>query len=131
MPSRSLKFNTAEVEAVADILIHAADLALAETRKVIAKGAANIKADARRRISGHPHLRHLPAAITYDPHESPGVVWAEIGPDKGRPQGALGNIPEFGTVKNPPTPYMRPAGDAERPRIERAMEDLAARALGL
>jgi hypothetical protein len=131
MASQSLNFNTAEVEAVADILVHAADVTAAETRKVVAKGALNIKTDARHRISGHPHLRRLPAAVTYDTHETATGAWAEIGPDKNRPQGALGNIAEYGTPKNAPIPFMRPAGEAETPRFERAMQDLAEKALGL
>lgn len=131
MPSRSLRFDTAEVAEVADLLAHAADVAPAESRKVVARGALNIKSDARRRISGHPRLRALPAAITYDSHPTPAGGWAEIGPDHDRRQGALGNIPEYGTVNNAPTPYMRPAAEAERPRFERAMEDLAMKALGL
>jgi hypothetical protein len=131
MPSRSLNFNTDEVAAVADILTQAAGVAAAGARAVVAKGALNIKTDSRRRISGHPRLRALPAAITYDSHETGSTIWAEIGPDKNKRQGALGNIPEFGTPKNAPMPYMLPAGEAERPRFEKAMEDLAAKALGL
>lgn len=130
MASRSLKFNTAEVEAVADVLVHAADVAPAEARKVVARGALNIKNDARRRISGHPTLRRLPAAITYDTHETATGSWAEIGPDKDRPQGALGNVLEYGTIKNAPIPYMRPAGEAELPRFERALADLPEKVLG-
>lgn len=131
MPSQRLKFDTAEVAEVADMLVHAAGVAPAEARKVVAKGALNIKNDARRRLAGHPHLRRLPAAITYDSHETPTGGWAEIGPDHDRPQGALGNIPEYGTRKNAPLPYMRPSGEAELPRFERAMGDLAEKATGL
>lgn len=130
MPSQSLKFDTSEVAAVADVLVRAADVAPAEARKVVAKGALNIKTDARRRISGHPHLRALPAAITYDSHVTATGGWAEIGPDKERPQGALGNIAEYGTIKNAPLPFMRPAAEAEQPRFELALEDLAVKALG-
>lgn len=131
MPSRSLTFDTAEVAEVADLLAKAPGVAAAEARRVVAKGALNVKTDARRRISGHPHMPSLPAAITYDTHETVGTVWAEIGPDKEKRQGALGNIAEYGTPKNAPIPFMRPAAETERPKFEKAMEDLAAKAIGL
>jgi len=54
---------------------------------------------------------------------------AEIGPDKLRRQGPLGNLLEYGSVHNAPHPHMIPAAEAEQPRFEQAMEDLSARLL--
>lgn len=99
-----------------------------DTRKVVQRGAYNIKKDAQRRISGHPHLPHYPNAITYDSIEKPGKVEAEIGPDKSRRQGPLGNIIEYGTVRNAPLPHLGPALEAEAPRFEKALADLAEQA---
>src|SRR4051812_13870755 len=113
MASRSLKFDTAEVEALANVLVEAADVAPVGARKVVAKGALNIKTDARRRVTGHPHAPAYPNSITYDSHVTPTGGWAEIGPDKDKRQGALGNILEFGTSKNAPIPHMLPAAEAE------------------
>lgn len=127
-----LKFDTSEVADYADILIDAAKVAPADARGSVEKGALNIKTDARRRAAGNKHLPRLPYAITYDVHPTPGGASAEIGPDRSKKQGKLGNIPEYGTVNNPPRPYMRPAAEAELPRFERAMAELAEkRALGL
>jgi hypothetical protein len=120
-----------EVHDLVKILAQAPDVAPAEARKVVIKGAVNIKADARRRASGLAHAPAYPRAITYDSHVTPGGAWAEIGPDKNLRQGALGNILEHGTRKNAPIPHMGPAGDAEAPRFARAMEDLAEQATGL
>ena len=120
-----------ELDVLAKDLDQAAGVAPKDARKVVAKGALNIKRDAQRRVTGLAHAPAYPRAITYDSHETLRGGWAEIGPDKDRRQGALGNIIEFGTTKNPPRPHMRPAADAEQPRFERSMEDLALKAAGL
>lgn len=125
-----MRIDHSEVDKLTETLVHAADVAPAEARKVVAKGALNIKTDARRRISGLAHAPAYPSAITYETRATATRASAEIGPDKDRRQGALGNILEYGTVKNPPHPHMGPAADAERPRFEQAMQDLAVKALG-
>lgn len=100
-----------------------------EARKVVQKGALNIKTDAQRRVAGLRHAPAYPRAISYDSRDTSAGPEAEIGPDKKRRQGALGNILNYGTVKNAPIPHMEPAADAELPRFEKAMEDLAVRLL--
>jgi len=125
-----VRFDTSEVDEIAVLLLRGADVAPAETRKVVTRGAFNIKKDAARRISGHPHLRRLPYAINYDTGQTRTGAWAEIGPDHGRPQGPLGNLPEYGSINNAPTPYMRPAADAEIPKFDQAMEALAVKGIG-
>jgi hypothetical protein len=131
MPSQSLKFTTDEVAAYADLLAKAPGVAAADARAVVAKGALNIKQDAARRASGLRHAPAYPRSISYDTHVTAASAWAEIGPDKTRRQGALGNLLEYGSVKNAPIPHMRPAAEAELPRFEKAMEALAVKALGL
>lgn len=112
-----------------------ADLTRAESRsvdevdKVVAKGALNIKSDWSRRWSGHPHFPALARSVTYDQFHTPWTSSAEIGPDKGKPQGALGNVIEFGTEHNAPIPGGLPALDAEAPKFERSLADLAERLL--
>lgn len=127
----ALSFNTDEVAKVADILAHAADAAPGGVRAVVQKGALNIKTDARRRISGHRRFPAYPASITYDTEFTRLGAAAEIGPDKGKRQGALGNILEYGTTNNAPMPHMRPAAEAEEPRFVKALEDVAVKALEL
>jgi len=100
-----------------------------EAAKVVEKGALNIKNDARRRVGGLRHAPAYPSTITYDTSQGWRGPEAEIGPDKRRRQGALGNLIEFGSVHNPPRPHMIPAADAELPRFERHMEDLSVRLL--
>jgi hypothetical protein len=139
MPSQSLRFSTDELAEVADILAQAPGVAASAARGVVAKGALNIKNDARRRASGIAHAPTYPYTITYDTHEVVGGVWAEIGPDKqkkvgGGPHktpGNLGGVLEFGGPRSAPIPHLRPAAEAERPRFEKALEDLAVKAIGL
>ncbi|GLZ62874.1 hypothetical protein [Micromonospora sp. NBRC 107095] len=103
----------------------AADDAVPEGRKVVSKGALNIKNDWRRRWSGSPHAPALPYAIGYDIRTAGTLVSAEIGPDKAKRQGALGNLYEFGSVNNAPRPGGAPALAAESPRFVAALEKLA------
>lgn len=110
-------------------LDEAASAAPHEVRKVVQKGALNIKTGAQQRVSGRAHLPHYPRAITYDTTVKATAVEAEIGPDKGKRQGALGNIIEYGTRNNAPIPHIRPAADEEMPRFESEMDKLAARLL--
>lgn len=113
----------------------AADLAAAPARlaellpPVVSKGALNIKNDWRANASGNAHAPHYPASITYDIEERPDSVSAEIGPDKNKRQGPLGNILEFGTSKNPPHLDGARALAAEAPRFIEACEAVAEQAL--
>ena len=102
-------------------------------RRVAAKAAATVKADARARIiaqSSRTYIRQYPNSIGYTITESSGaVVKAEVGPDKDRPQGALGNILEYGTSKRPPFPHLQPAFDAEVDRFEDFLGEAAENAV--
>lgn len=126
-----VRVNGDGLDAVLRAVSDAARIAPTDARKVVAKGALNIKDDARRRIRGLAHARAYPSSITYDLWPNWRGAVAEIGPDKAKRQGALGNLLEYGSVNNPPHPHLAPALAAERPRFERAMEDLAVDALGL
>jgi hypothetical protein len=122
--SPDLRKLTAELDA-------AGGIAAKDSRAVVSKGLLNIKKDSARRVTGLAHAPAYPRSITYDVTQAAACAWGEVGPDKDRRQGALGNILEYGTVKNPPRPHMGPAGDAEEPRFVRAMQDLAVKASGL
>lgn len=115
-----------EVYELVQVLGHAAGAAPKAVRAVVQKGALNIKRDAQKRVTGLKHAPAYPRAITYDTHERVMSAWAEIGPDKERRQGPLGNILEHGTVNNAPTPHMGPAAETEEPKFRKALEDLAA-----
>lgn len=125
-----MQFDAHELTAFAADLGKAAAIAPAEAAKVVTKGAVNIKADARRRVSGMPHIPAYPRSITFDAVRVTRLgATTEIGPDKERRQGKLGNILEYGSPKRPPVPHLSPAAEAEEPRFRKAMEDLAVKAL--
>lgn len=93
---------------------------------VVRKGAVQIKDEARRLAEGNRYAPYYPASISFDDGWKGRGYEAEIGPDKDRPQGALGNILEYGVPSQgtSPQPHLRPALDNEEPRFLRALEDL-------
>jgi hypothetical protein len=91
---------------------------------VVSRGALGIKRDWQQRWSGLSHAPALPRAISYETRRSLAGISAEIGPDKGKAQGALGNLVEFGSVNNAPRPGGLPALEAEAPRFEKALGDM-------
>jgi len=93
---------------------------------VVTKGALNVKNEARKNAqrSAGRHARRYPDSITYDVTNAGHRISAEIGPDKNKPQGALGNLLEYGSSKNPPHRDLSRALDAEEPRFVAAMGQL-------
>jgi hypothetical protein len=103
-----------------------------DARGVVMRGAVNVKKDWRNnaRATGRKHAKLYPQSIGFDVAGYGPDVWAAtIGPDKGGPQGALGNLLEYGSVHNPPHRDGGRALDAELPRFMAQMELLAARGL--
>lgn len=80
--------------------------------KAVKVTSQKVRDDARNGIKGHKYLPAYPYSITYDVKVTAEGVEGEIGPDKGRAQGPLGNIIEYGTSKNAPIPHLGPALDA-------------------
>jgi hypothetical protein len=124
----SVSFETHEVRALVKQFEDATGgPARKDVEAVVFKGAMNIKKDAARRASGFAHAPRYPGSIDFDMHYSLRGPAAEIGPNKSKAQGALGNLIEFGSVNNPAHPHMGPAGEAEEPKFGKALEDLAAK----
>lgn len=117
--------------------------------------ARKIRDTARQNATGMAHAPAFPYSITYDVgagyDQSVGqaaasilsggissanatTFRAEIGPDKGRAQGALGNLIEFGSANNPPQGIMHGAlqeNEADLAKgVEKAIDD-ALRKAGL
>ncbi|MBX6360100.1 MAG: hypothetical protein IRZ03_08475 [Acidobacterium ailaaui] len=117
-----MSIDFTQVERLADDLEDVPEEVRPKFSKVIEKGALNIKNGMRQDASGHPTYRHFPLSITYD---MTGDYSAEIGPDKGRIQGALGNILYFGTSKNAPVLDINGPLHKEEPRLADAIADVA------
>lgn len=75
-------------------------------RKAVEVTSRYVRDDWRKNVSGLIHAPAFPSSITYDLKGFSGfgatVIESEIGPDKGRAQGALGNLLEYGSVNNAP-----------------------------
>ena len=65
-------------------------------RKAIQVTSNKVKKDAQASVQGRKNLGHAASAITYETKESSTGVSSEIGYDKGRGAGKLGNLIEFG-----------------------------------
>jgi hypothetical protein len=124
-----IRVNTSDLQRLVVELDRTLAGTLPAARAVVQKGALNIKRDWRARWSGLRHAPAVGAAVTYDTSETAMSVRAEIGPDKSRRQGALGNLIEYGSLKNSPIPGGAPALAAEAPRFEKAINDFAVKLL--
>lgn len=101
---------------------HAASATLAKVDAVVEKGALNIKNVLVSDAESSGHYKHFSRAITYDRAYRPGEVRYEIGPDKFRQQGALGNILYFGTSHNGPVLDIEIGMRSEGPAVVRNLE---------
>lgn len=94
-------FDFSEIDKLAADITDAAD-ALPNIKKAVSVTAFKVKESWRDRLKGSDTLPALPYAINYDVKVAGDSVEAEIGFDKSKKQGALGNISEFGSINNPP-----------------------------
>jgi hypothetical protein len=85
-------------ETLAADMLKAAAEAVVATRAVVQVGALNIKRDAKANVlkSAPIHNAGAAAAITYDTNIGKTTVDAEIGYDKDKKPGRIGNLLEFG-----------------------------------
>lgn len=128
----SVRFDTRDVRRLERHLARVVPRARRDMRAVVRHGALNIKKDWRSnaRSSAPKHAPAYPSSIGYDVAAyGPDIYMATIGPDKAGPQGALGNLLEYGSVKNPPHRDGGRALDAEQPRFEAQMALIVARGL--
>ncbi|MGX9346639.1 hypothetical protein [Microbacterium sp. KNMS] len=123
-------------------------------RQAIEVTARNVRDTARENAKGMDHAPAFPYSITYDigattnqtvaqaaasvltgaTQATSSTLFAEIGPDKDRPQGALGNLIEYGSVNNPPQGIMHGALQANEADFEKGIDravDDALKGLGL
>ncbi|PXY20881.1 hypothetical protein [Prauserella muralis] len=93
-----------------------------ELRRVVARGALNVKEELRDNARSSGTYKHFHRSISYD---MVGDLEAEIGPDKGRVQGALGNLLYFGRRDTAPVLNLTAPLHNEAPRFEQALADAA------
>lgn len=101
-----VEFDFSELDMLAADLGEAAANVGPFVRKAVQVTAHKVRDSWRENATGMLHAPAFPHSITYDMVGFQGfgatVLQAEIGPDKGRRQGALGNLIEFGSRNNPP-----------------------------
>ncbi|MBB3666400.1 MULTISPECIES: hypothetical protein [Prauserella salsuginis group] len=96
--------------------------ALPAVAAVVAKGANNIKKQMRDEATSQGSYQHFHRTIGYDLRK--GGLEAEIGPDKDKMQGPLGNLLYFGTSRSGPVLDIDSAPDAEEPNFHRFLEQV-------
>lgn len=109
-----IDFDFSELDKLAADLVDAGENAGPHVRKAVEISARNVKEFWAENAKGMEHAPAFPASITYDMGANHSLlrnafggggasaVQAEIGPDKDRMQGALGNLIEFGSRNNSP-----------------------------
>lgn len=120
-------------ETLAADMLKAAGEAIVATRTVVQVGAFNVKRDARANVlkSAPIHNAGAAAAITYDTTVHATSIDAEIGYDKDRKPGRMGNLLEYGGGgdHSPPHRDLGRALDNEAPKFEAAIATAAGRLL--
>jgi hypothetical protein len=120
-------------ETLAADMLKAAAEAVAATRTVVQVGAFNVKRDAKANVykSAPIHHAHAAEAITYDTGIGKTSIDAEIGYDKDRAPGRIGNLLEYGGDgdHSPPHRDLGRALDAEEPRFTEALAALVEKLL--
>lgn len=121
--------NGDDLDRLGDDLLGAPRGAAKAARQVVSRGALNVKRGwaENARASAGQHAPLYPQSIRYELLDD--KLAAEIGPDKSKPQGALGNLIEYGSANNPPHNDGGRALDAEAPVMEKYLADLAERIL--
>ncbi|MFB7288978.1 hypothetical protein [Actinacidiphila glaucinigra] len=125
-------FDMSDVNRLERHLTRGIPQARRDARAVTRRGAMNIKRDwaQNARASAPRHAPAYPRSISYDVYPyTPDMTIAEIGPDKGRTQGALGNLLEYGSVHNPPHNDGGRALAVELPRFEAQIAAIVARGM--
>lgn len=116
-----------DLEKLARDLQQEAVVTPAAVRAVVGKGAVNVKKDWRRSAAGIAHAPRYPLSIGYD---WIGPFAVAVGPENtAENQGFLGEVLEFGGAHNAPRNDGQQALDAEAPKFQKAIEDLAGKHL--
>lgn len=117
------EFDASELHDLSASLGRVSGVVVQQARGAVFKGAMAIKEDTRRNIPGR-YWGPLVGKVNFDIVGLSAIVGYE---DSG--QGELAGIYEFGSSRRAPHPTLYPAADREAPKFERALLDLAAKAV--
>lgn len=96
MTPREVSVGSADLSSLIAALAKAPDEATSAARAVVQKGALNVKDALNKQAYDSPHFKGVGGSITFDTKVTRRAITAEIGPDKERRGGALGNLFFFG-----------------------------------
>lgn len=96
MTGREVSVGSADLSSLIAALAKAPDEATRAARAVVQKGALNVKDALNKQAYDSLHFKGMGGSVTFDTKVSPRSITAEIGPDKERRGGALGNLFFFG-----------------------------------
>lgn len=113
--------GTDELRAFAKDLEKISSKALLEVDAVLKKGAQNIKDELVAGIPSGSSWRALKGSISYDSKYGIGSAGYEIGPDKSRRGGALGNLYYFGGSRGGGHGDLEGPLNRETPNLEREL----------
>lgn len=116
-------FDASELNALAGDFSSASRRTQLAVVKAVTVGTELIQREARMFASGISHAPAYPSAITSDVTVGAAWIEGEVGPDKDLPQGALGNILEYGSSKNAPRAHLGPAFDRGVPVVVTAVAE--------
>ena len=117
--------DVSEARRLAGNLGKIAGAAVKDVDLVVKKGAQNVKEEMQSDARGSVHFKGMAGAISYDSAYRVGAPRYEVGPDKDRKGGALGNIYYFGTSRGGGSGDIEKPIRSEAPRLESALLDLA------
>ena len=117
--------DVSEVRRLAANIGKVAGSAVKDVDAVLKKGAQNIKDEMAADARGSTHFKGMAGSISYDSMYSIGTPRYEVGPDKDRRGGALGNIYYFGTSRGGGSGDLDKPMRSEEPRLARALGNLA------
>jgi hypothetical protein len=120
-----MDIDLSEIEQLSASLAKIPEAVKRDARPVVQKGLLNIKDETRKNIPSR-YWNRLAYTVTYS---TTAALSGEVGYED-RGQGELAGIYEFGSARRAPHPTLFPAAKAEAPRFEKALADLAAKALG-
>lgn len=116
--------DTSQLDKLAADLEAVPDEVLPKLKKVVSKGALNVKNGMQADAADGASYRHFSRSIGYD--LTNGGLGATIGPNKEQIQGALGNLLYFGTSRTGGVLNINRPLDEEAPRFEQNLGDTAA-----
>lgn len=121
----SFYVDASEALVVASNLGKIAGSTVDEVDAILKKGAQNIKTEMEMDLRWSEHFKGMAGSISYDSDYRIGEPAYEIGPDKSRRGGSLGNIYYFGTSRGGGHGDLEKPLRSEEPRLTSALADLA------